>query len=254
MKMAMDQELRHVDRGEVAEQLLALRNDIEQCMEKLDLHDTVKHELFQCLNKHVRPGEHSKRGPGPAWHERQRQARDQTPLHEFLRQKGLAEHHVAEAARLAEEHPRPSLRRAAGEGRDEPDHEGLRRLLKEKGVSEDEIGEAFEIITGGGEATDRFPITGPAGHGGRMAKGFRESAHMPTFRSREDQHRLDALDAINRIGFVAGERVSSGRRMSKREKRIAFDNARAAASGLDSPFAEINENVNNILSGRVGRA
>jgi hypothetical protein len=64
MKMAMDQELHH-DRGETAEALLALRSDIEKCMSELDLHEEVKRELFECLNRHIRPGQHTKGGPGP---------------------------------------------------------------------------------------------------------------------------------------------------------------------------------------------
>jgi hypothetical protein len=269
MKMAMDQEPEH---GETAEALLKMRVDIEECISEahLDLHPEAKAEILKCLDRHVRPSQHQKRGLGPAWHERQeRQARDDSPLTAFLRQKGLAEGHVAEAARLAEEHPRPPLRRVAGEanGRDDdehvPDLEGIVRLLRDRGLSEDDVREALRII-GGGETADTFPTSGTLG--GALSGHHREEGESPYQKhgvrhhgnhgatdQLDHQRRMDALNAIRRVGFVAGERTSPGRRMTKREKQIAYDNARAASGGLNSPFAEINENVNRILSGRMGR-
>jgi hypothetical protein len=234
-RMAMDQEPGH---GEVAEALLKLRVDLEECISEanLDLHPEAKAEILKCLDRHVRPSQHQKRGLGPAWHERQ-QARDEdTPLHEFLRGKGLAEGHVREAARLAEEHPRPPLRRAAGEanGRDDeehvPDLEGIVRLLRDRGMSEDDVREALRII-GGGETSDAFPVSGVLGGAlsghhrdiGESPFQKRGPLHNPHHGALDDQRRIDALDAVRRIGFVSGPAPSS-RRLSKKERaQIAAD-------------------------------
>ena len=60
-------------RGEAAEALLRMRADIEECISDagLDLHDEVKAAIIKCLDRHIEPSQHTKRGPGPAWHERQ---------------------------------------------------------------------------------------------------------------------------------------------------------------------------------------
>ena len=120
--------------------------------------------------------------------------------------------------------------------------------------------EALRII-GGGETSDAFPVSGVLGGAlsGR-SRDIGESAyqkhgitHHGHHGALDAQRRADALDAARRIGFVAGP-APAGRRMSKRERKIAYDNARAASGGLNSPFGETyNENVNRILNGRLGR-
>jgi hypothetical protein len=231
-KMAMDQDLHH-DRGETAEALLALRSDIEKCMEELDLHDEVKRELFECLNRHIRPGQHTKGGPGPKYFAGHgaTDADEEGPHAAFERGK-----------HLAEENPRPALRETDGFDDDDELAEFV-RFLKQKGLDNEAIKEALKIVHGGGDTEDRFPTSGPLSLGGRMSDSYREHAHEPTFRGRHatssNPHhgatdaRSAALDSVRRIQPVAGERASPGRRLSKKERaQIAFD-ARSEKSFLE---------------------
>jgi hypothetical protein len=107
MRMALDdEELRHVDRGETAEALLALRRDIETCLSDLDLHDEVKGHFLRCLDRHIRPSEHNKKGPGPnaklGATDMSKHAHDfdEEAFTRHLREKGLDEETIEEALEI----------------------------------------------------------------------------------------------------------------------------------------------------------
>jgi hypothetical protein len=106
---------------------------------------------------------------------------------------------------------------------------------------EEDVKEALKIVTGSGDVEDRFPVSGVLGGAwsGR-SRDIGESVyqkHGVTHHSHhgalDAQRRADALDAVRRVGFVAGP-APAGRRLTKQErKQIAFD-AQAAASGFSS--------------------
>jgi hypothetical protein len=244
-EMAMDQEPGH---GEVAEALLAMRSAIEECIgeSQLDLHPEAKAAILECLDRHVKPSQHQKRGMGPGYYKH-----------------GATDDTVEERA---------ALRCVAGEnGHDKgaPDLEEFVKFLRQRGLDEEAIREAIEIVQGSGDVEDRFPTSGPLSMGGRMSENFREYGHEPAFRGRhapgsndphhgalDNQHRLDALDAVARINknIVAGPAPAGAAHLTKRERKKLAADARAASSGLHSRFGEtFDANVNRILNGRLGR-
>jgi hypothetical protein len=215
MKMAMDQgEPGH---GETAEALLKLRNDIEECISEanLDLHPEARAEILKCLDRHVKPSMHQKRGMGP----------------NYYKGHGATDDTIEE---------RVALRHVSGEnGHDEsaPDLEAFVKFLRQRGLDEEAIRAAIEIVQGSGDVEDRFPVSGVLG--GQLSGRSRdigESVFQKHGITHHSHHgAIDAgVDAARkaaaRVGFVVGERASPGRRLTKKERQqIALD-ARAEKS------------------------
>jgi hypothetical protein len=137
-------------------------------------------------------------------------------------------------------------RAALRENGHDPSDDGLAEfasVLRRKGVDEEHVRRMVESLRRALESVreeeddpveDRFPISGPAGMGGRMALGYREHAHQPTFRSRDDEAVLQARDAAARVGFVPGPASPARRLTSRRERALAMDNVRAEMTGVAS--------------------
>jgi hypothetical protein len=202
-KMALDEEPGH---GEVAEALLKLRVDLEECISEshLDLHPEAKAAILKCLDRHVRPGQHQKRGMGPG----------------YYKGHGATDDTIEERA---------ALRRVSSEnGHDADAHdlESFVKFLRQRGLDEEAIREAIAIVQGSGETADAFPVSGVLG--GALSGQHRDigesvyQKHGVTHHSHhgtlDAQRRADALDAVRRVGFVAGAEPA-GRRLTRQERR-----------------------------------
>lgn len=73
--------------------------------------------------------------------------------------------------------------------RDEEHHEGLRKLLREKGLQDDEIEKAIQIVKDKSEpkrnGKDRLPVSGPGGMGGYRSNQSRQP-NEKVYRGRDD--------------------------------------------------------------------
>jgi hypothetical protein len=212
------------------EKMAALCTELQHAMGEsgLDLHPEARGVLIEIMNRHCQ-GHHSIRG---------------------------RPHHGATDVEM-----RAALRHVAGENghdADAPDLEEFVKFLRQRGLDEEAIREALQIVQGSGEASDKFPVSGVLG--GALSGHHREAGES-TYQKHGVRHHghhgaIDAAkEAASRIGTVYGP-AAAGRRLTKAERQQIAADARTEGErmrSLESRFPEIAANLSRIktTTGRV---